>query len=59
MNKMIILLVLLVAIVGLTGCVATESRNDGTFSTQKEKTECGLGGCKTTKKTCPFWDRDC
>ena len=59
MNKMIVLLILLVAIVGLTGCVVSESRSDGLFTTDKSKTECGLTGCKTTQKTCPVWDKEC
>jgi len=61
MKKIAILVIvlLLLSIVAFSGCTVFEERTDNTFSSQKKTTECGIGGCKTQTKQCPFWNRDC
>lgn len=63
MKKIVTILLLALLLVGavfaLTGCEVKSERNDKTFSTVKSTTKCGFSGCKTTKRTCPFWDRNC
>jgi len=60
MKKIAILVIvlLLLSIVAFSGC-SFEGREDNTLSSKKTTTNCGIGGCKTQTKQCPFWNRDC
>ncbi|MFH1663481.1 MAG: hypothetical protein ABH986_01575 [archaeon] len=61
MNKKIILalFLLLVFSISFSGCTVAEEKNEGALTTDKTTTTVGPDGIKQTKKTCPFWDRDC
>jgi len=42
------------------GGVSVSSRTENRFlSSTHEETKCGIFGCKTESKDCPFWGRDC
>ena len=59
----LILIIVIVFIVIMSleqGGVSVSSRTEkGFLSSTHETTKCGIYGCKTEKKSCPFWDRDC
>jgi len=42
------------------GGVSVSSGTENRFlSSTHEETKCGIFGCKTESKDCPFWNRDC
>ena len=61
MNWKTVLIIVLVlsAMFVASGCIQTSSSTDNQFTTTQRTSTCDFGGCKTTSKECPFWDRDC
>lgn len=63
MNKavLVISIVLLVGLLCSTfGCtVASSTKDNGLFGTEKTTTTVGSGGVSTTTKNCPFWNPNC
>ena len=58
---MLIIVVIVVVILSFEkGGVSVSSRTEkGFLSSTHEATKCGIFGCNTEKRSCPFWNRDC
>jgi hypothetical protein len=56
---LIIIAIILIVVSSNGGFTTSTKENRGFLSTQHETTKCGVFGCNTQTKSCPFWDRNC